>query len=561
VIMKRSYRIVMGIVSCWLIAAVAYFWSTGIIDSLYAYRSPLQEHAPAAGQALGERVTERVVFVLVDGLRVDTSMKTDVMPYLNELREMGAWGVMHSRPPSYSTPGYSVLFTGAWPEINDGPVMNLDYDDIPTWTQDNLVSAVSRAGMQTALSAYYWFEKLVPQEAVSASFYTPGDDQYADREVVDAALPWIRADNYSFIFVHLDQVDHAGHYEGGPRDPRWDAAARRSDELLREIASGLDFEVDTLFISSDHGHIDRGGHGGHDRVTLLEPFVMVGAGVKPGKQGDIQMVDVAPTLAAMLGANIPAASQGRVRVEMVNFNPSQIEAIQAALELQQAQLLDAFRAGSGLGVTVKEGSDVVSTHQSALETSTRNLANAERRVRSLSALVLAFLPASLLYRKRGRTLSIMLVAAGAYIVLFNLRYAVLDGLTYSLSSVTGANELVLYTGVTAAIALVIVWLAALVGLNALNKGPGHALEMSLALVWVIIYVLMLPVLVNYSWNGALVAMYLPDFGSSFVGFLSLINILFVGLLGPVLAGLSALAAWYGSKSRKRNEAYSPERQT
>jgi hypothetical protein len=168
----------------------------------------------------------------------------------------------------------------------------------------------------------------------------------------------------------------------------------------------------------------------------------------------------------------------------------------------------------------------------------------------------------MLYRKRGRTLSILLGAAGVFVVLFNLRYAVLDGMTYSLSSVTGANELVLYIGITAAIALVIVWVAALVSLNALSRGPGHALEMSLALVWVIIFVLMLPVLVNYSWNGALVAMYLPEFGSSFVGFLSLINILFVGLLGPLLAGLGALsAALYLKKSGKRNEAYLPERQS
>jgi hypothetical protein len=49
----------------------------------------------------------------------------------------------------------------------------------------------------------------------------------------------------------------------------------------------------------------RGGHGGQDPITLIEPFVMVGAGVKPGEFADINMVDIAPTVAALLGANIP----------------------------------------------------------------------------------------------------------------------------------------------------------------------------------------------------------------------------------------------------------------
>jgi hypothetical protein len=546
--MKYGYRIVAALAACWIVAGVAYLWATGLIDSLYAYRSPLQEHAPAPGNPLGEPVTERLVFVLIDGLRLDTSMKRGVMPFLNELRDIGSWGTMHSRPPTYSTPAYSVLFTGAWPEINDGPVMNLDYEELYTWTQDNLVSAVNRIGLRAALSGYHWFEKLVPQESVAASFYTPGEDRFADREVVDAALPWIQDGSYSFIFVHLDQVDYAGHYEGGPRDVRWEEAARRCDDLLREIAAGLDFEKDTLFVSSDHGHIDIGGHGGHDQVTLLEPFVLVGAGVKAGIQEEIQMVDVAPTLSAMLGANIPAASQGRVRVALVDFDSSQLESIQVALEEQQAGLVDALRTGTGMAIPVSEGLDVVSVHQSAIDASYRSLSGAERRIRTILALFLAALPASLLYRKRGRDVAIWLGAAILFLVLFNLRYAVLDGLTYSLSSVTGATDLVMYVGMTTVITLSLAWIVGMLALKAFHHGVRQAAKQSLALVWVIIYILSLPVLFNFSLNGFLVDWRLPDFPSSFLGFLSLVQILFVGLLGPVLTGIGAMAAvWYSKR--------------
>ena len=240
----RSYRwIIAGCIACILLAAGGYWGATALIDSLYAYRSPLQHTPPAPGAPLGRPLTRRVVFVLIDALREDTARQAGVMPFLNELRARGARAAMHSRPPSYSEMGYSVLLTGAWPDLSDGPAFNLDYADIPTLTQDNLFSAAHRAGLQTAVSGYYWFEKLIPQADVAASFYTPGEDRAADRAVVDAALPWLKSGEQSLILIHLDQVDYAGHEEGGPRDPRWNAAATRADDLLREIVAQLDLPM------------------------------------------------------------------------------------------------------------------------------------------------------------------------------------------------------------------------------------------------------------------------------------------------------------------------------
>ena len=188
--MKKSTPIIIGVLVCILVIIGSYYWASSLMDSIYAYRSPLHDSPPKAGEALGIPNTRSVVIVLIDGLRYDTSMNTDVMPFLNQLRSRGASAVMHSQPPSYSAPGYSVILTGAWPDLSDGPAMNLEYANIPTFTQDNLYSAAHRAGLSTAISAFYWFEKLIPQQAVTASFYTTGEDQAADRQVVDDALPW-----------------------------------------------------------------------------------------------------------------------------------------------------------------------------------------------------------------------------------------------------------------------------------------------------------------------------------------------------------------------------------
>ena len=51
---------------------------------------------------------------------------------------------------------------------------------------------------------------------------------------------------------------------------------------LEAIGHALDLTRDTIVITSDHGHIDAGGHGGDETVVITEPFVLAGAGVKGG---------------------------------------------------------------------------------------------------------------------------------------------------------------------------------------------------------------------------------------------------------------------------------------
>jgi len=548
--MKSKLWIILAIVLCLVLAIGAYFWATGVMDSFYAYRSPLQYTPPSPGEPLGQPLARRVVFVLIDALREDTSLNADAMPFLNELREQGASATMHSRPPSYSAPGYSVLLTGAWPDLSDGPALNLEYEEIPTFTQDDLISSISRAGLTTAISAFNWFEKLVPQSSVSAGFYTAGEDNEADREVVDAALSWLRDGSQSFVLIHLDQVDYAGHYEGGPLDPRWDEAAGRADDLLREIVATLDLSQDALLVCSDHGQIDRGGHGGQDAVVLVEPFVLVGAGVRPGHYGDVKMVDVAPTLSAMLGAGIPASSQGHVLAEMLLLSEDQLQVLEDRLVSQQGQLLSLYQTAIGRQIAVQPGEDVVATHQLALESSHAARLNAERLPRALLALALLVLCAAVIFRTRGSGLAWLLGGALLYLVLFNLRYAVLDGRTYSLSSVASADELIAYSAVTALLAMLGSWLVTTLGLKAFRRGPRRAGGLVLGLTLLVLFLLSLPVLYSYVLNGVLVTWTLPHMSSMFLGFISLIQMLLVSVVGLLLTGLTALIARFVPSGRK-----------
>lgn len=535
--MKKYLGIFLRITALLLIAGWDYFWATGMMDALFAYRSPLQHTPPQPGGALGTPLTRKVVLVVVDALREDTSLKSNVMPNLNLLRQKGAWATMHSQPPSFSQPGYSTILTGAWPEINDSPVINVDTAEIQTFTQDDIFSAAKRAGLHTAVSGFEWFGRLLPTGAVDNSFYTPKEDQQADFEVMSAALPWLSADQYQLILVHLDQVDYAGHHEGGPIDPRWDAAAKRVDGMLGEILSKLNLNLDTLLVISDHGQIDRGGHGGQDAIVLVEPFVLVGSGVRPGHYSDVQMVDVAPTLAALLGTNLPASSQGKVLTDMLTRNSNQQEVINKIEAIQQTQLVNAYRSAVAPN----------QTSLSSIESIRSSRLNSERLPHTLIALFLFFTSLTYLFWKWNRAIIPLLNGALIYIAVFNLRYILIDEHTYSLSSMGGINEAITYFGITAAIAMLVACAVVIYGQKLFSQEPGVVFKSLGDFSLLTIYLLFMPVLFSYALNGWKAVWALPEFNSVMFGFIDTLQILFVAVLGIGLAGLITLITFIRRK--------------
>ncbi|MCX6100025.1 MAG: alkaline phosphatase family protein, partial [Candidatus Bipolaricaulota bacterium] len=506
---------VLGLIGLALLTVGAYFWVTTLMNSAQSYRSPLANTPPSPGQALGAPVTRRVVVVLIDALRYDTSTKPAVMPFLNELRSQGASATMHSQPPSFSAPGWTTVLTGAWPDINDSQLFNPpDEFSARAFTQDDIFAASQRAGLNTAVSGYAWFEGLLAPSGVDAGFYTPGEDNAADIKVVATALPWLSED-YQLVLIHLDQVDYAGHHEGGPRSPNWNAAATRADSMLSEIVAKLDLTKDTVLVISDHGQIDRGGHGGPDPITLVEPFVLAGAGVVPGNYGDVSMADIAPTLAALLGTNIPASSQGHVLTNMLALSSEQNLAIQVALKAQQSQLFTAYTKSIGSTTSVGDGARA-------------GRLGSERVWRNVLAAFLTILPGYLLYLRKDRKLLWIMAGVVLYVLFFNLRYAVIDGLTYSLASFNqGATYLLIYTATTAAVAVVLGWLVSMFGLRAFKAGPRKAAETALGYFWFTIYLLALPILLTFAINGFTVTWTLPEWYTLFIGLLSLIQSLIV----------------------------------
>ena len=541
--MPRVRWIIVSLVVLLSIAFASYTWTNAILDSMFAYRSPLKDSSPAPGAPLGQPLTSRIVLVIVDALRQDTSRRPDVMPFLGQLRGQGAWAVMHSQPPSWSQTGWTTIATGAWPEINDGPAINVGSDKIWPWTQDNIFAMAKRAGLKTAVSGYDWWERFIKPEWLNSGFFTHGEDDAADQGVMNAVLPWLTSGNDQLVLIHIDQVDYAGHHEGGPRDSRWNAAAARADAMLEQIAGALDLKKDTLIVVSDHGQIDRGGHGGQDPITLVEPFVMAGAGVKPGRYPDVQMVDIAPTMAALLGTNLAASGEGKPLLEMLTVDVARQTVIRAAWSAQQAALGSAY--AFAIGAPPQPGESALAQITAARESRESKEQLPRLIIAAFTVLVVSLGGAGLLVRKCNRDAGRLVLAAILYVVLYNLIFAVIAGNTYSMSSVpiSGATDFVVEIAEYTLVAVIIGWLAAMLLTGAFKRGALFSAQATFGFAFVTIYLLYLPALWGLAVNGVVTTWRLPDLLAQFLHFTNLVQAMLVAVLSISLAGVAALIGW------------------
>ncbi len=544
--MKNNLKLIGRLIVIIALGVGAIFLALELMDNLYSYRSPLADNPPVPGRSFGEPFGEQVVFVLIDALRYDTSLKPEVMPTLNQLRNQGASAKMHSQTPSYSSPGYGVLLTGAWPYLSDAPAFNLDYENIYPFTQDNVFSSAKRHGLRTAVSGYYWFEQLIPDDALDIGYFTPEEDHLADRAVVDAAIPWLESREYDLILIHLDQVDYAGHNEGGPQGEGWEQAASRVDALLAEIVSEMDLSEDVLVISSDHGQIDQGGHGGHDAVTLEEPFIMVGKGIKSGVFEDILMVDVAPTLAALTGINLPATTQGRVLTEMMFMPSSTITNLKSETARQQSQLVAAYANAIGQSLpeeaTNASANITVQEYQLALEGIQQSRLNRERMLRIAIAVVILLTVLVFVWKKKPKGLMNLLLAALLYTAIYHFSYITFGPKVYSYSSVISPTQLVVINGIFALIALIIAWLL-FTFQNWITLDIKQNLSKAADIALFIMLITSFPLIAHILWNGLFATWMLPDLMLHYLALISLIQIFFVSvgvLLLVIVTGIILL---------------------
>ncbi|MFN0103936.1 MAG: alkaline phosphatase family protein [Bryobacteraceae bacterium] len=247
-----------------------------------------------------------ILIIGVDGLSSD-GVRNASAPNIHNLMDRGAWtlksrGVM----PMVSSPNWMSLLSGAGPEIhgvhsNEWERFNFKIAPAckgPDGIFPGLFGVIHAGRPKAALAAIHdWrgFGRLVEKNSATYVRHVKGSPA-----ATDAAIAYWKERKPRLLFVHLDDVDHAGHgktWEG----PEYKQAVEEIDGLIGKLVATVPLATTLIALVSDHG--GTGTKHGNDTTNELEvPLVFAGPGIAKGEiMSPVRNIDVAPTVVKTLG--------------------------------------------------------------------------------------------------------------------------------------------------------------------------------------------------------------------------------------------------------------------
>ncbi|MCA2220193.1 alkaline phosphatase family protein [Nonomuraea aurantiaca] len=240
--------------------------------------------------------------------------------------EVSSGRVIRSRTDS--GPGWSSIATGVWPDrhgVVDNAFTHHQFAKYP-----DFLTRANAARPDLTTAAFFSWAALAEHGAFGPAIGTRFVlDGYAitwptaDKQVAAAAENHLASTGADLTFVYLGETDEVAH-DLGPHCPDYTAALHTQDAYLGRFLDAIRGrptfagERWTVLVTTDHGHVDEGGHGG---TSIEERTVFViaarlsadlgGADLGSADVGSAdlggarlagpRLVDVGPTALALLG--------------------------------------------------------------------------------------------------------------------------------------------------------------------------------------------------------------------------------------------------------------------
>ncbi|HEY3667183.1 MAG TPA: alkaline phosphatase family protein, partial [Polyangiaceae bacterium] len=314
------------------VACVAY----ASLSLLKPAKPPVLPKAAVVHSAL----TKHLLFVVVDGLRYDIATDPGRMPRFAE--------AMRTHRSSQSLAGAVSMTSSAILTFGSGQrgrleqiARNINPDPPPfeSWMQNARERGLTVAlvGDPTWAEMFgHGFSELRQDPPGVAIDYDFNDKTFRDAREILGHAP-------NAMVLHFVTPDHQGHAYG-VQSARYKKHITNFDRLLFDFLS----EVGpgwSVVVTSDHGANDAGDHGGDILVQRRSPIFAYGPGIAPppGESEPLDQVDVAGTLAALLGVPAPCHSQGHLLVDWLalpNAERARISGNDVERALTFARVLD-----------------------------------------------------------------------------------------------------------------------------------------------------------------------------------------------------------------------------
>lgn len=264
---------------------------------------------------------DKVLVIGMDGVRHDRIDAANA-PHLKAMMRDGTYGtsLLYANPmaATSSGPGWSTISTGVWPDkhgVKDNTFTGKNYGTYP-----GLLARLAQVRPELSTYAAVDWKPLDTQGTVTAGadakLVLDGDrDGYVahDATIAAEAEAVIRDQNPDVLFVYFGQSDIVGHNSGAASQAYLDVIAVQDayvGRLLAAIKARPSYSTErwTVVVTTDHGHLDAGGHGG-SAVEERRTFVLAtGPGIAAGARPiDTRLVDVVPTVLKQLGIPVDPA--------------------------------------------------------------------------------------------------------------------------------------------------------------------------------------------------------------------------------------------------------------
>lgn len=265
----------------------------------------------AAGDA------RHVLLIGLDGVRPD-ALQAAATPNLDGLVQSGAvtW-TMRTEDISLSGPGWSSMLTGvtaAKHGVTNNSFIGARYGEYPHFFE-RLRSVCPDASL-ASVATWSGIGRIVLDSA------SVGEAGGSDGTTTARAVELLSTGDPVVLFVHLDDVDAAGHGSGfSPTNPAYINAIQTKDAQVGQILDavrarpGYAAEEWLVMVSTDHGGLGT-GHGGGTVEEQTIFAIFQGPGVTPGViTQPTNIEDIAVTALAYLGVPLNPAwgLDGQVR--------------------------------------------------------------------------------------------------------------------------------------------------------------------------------------------------------------------------------------------------------
>ena len=256
--------------------------------------------APALAAA--DAAAVKTLVIGIDGASFDFLDDAD-MPNLDALmaRGMVSSSNLYGTPlaGTISGPGWSTIATGVWPDkhnVVDNDFTAPRYDLYPDYL--TRIEAAQPERSTAVVATWSPIATTVFGSAVDSRIQG-GNDVGTTAKAVEAI-----AGGADDVFVHLDEVDGAGHSTGTNGTAYGQALAKADGEIgqiLAVVEARPSEEEWNIVVTADHGHTPTGGHGGSSPAERKVFVIAAGPGIEPGVRHDVKITDVAPTILSAVG--------------------------------------------------------------------------------------------------------------------------------------------------------------------------------------------------------------------------------------------------------------------